>query len=266
MNCVPPVPGFLEALREQCTKHGAVLIFDEVMTGFRVALGGAQSVYQIEPDLTTIGKVIGGGLPVGAFGGKTEIMEYDRAPGRGLSGWHTSWQPTRGSGGSGDVECDLQARVSRCSWPRALTELLSGLQERADQGRHSVHHDSGWGNVRLFLHRREEHQPVLASDELRRRTFQALFPHHARQWRLPGTFSLRGGLRIQRTRRQGNSTHTRLRPRKPLLRITESNYKSKTDGESTVKFDVYGVGNALVDKEFEVEESFLPGARHMRRA
>lgn len=75
MNCVPPVPGFLESLREVCDRSGAVLIFDEVMTGFRVALGGAQGLYGIEADLTTLGKVIGGGMPVGAFGGRQEIME-----------------------------------------------------------------------------------------------------------------------------------------------------------------------------------------------
>ena len=76
MNCIPPIPGFLEALREVCDQYGAVLIFDEVMTGFRVALGGAQAHYGITPDLTTLGKVIGGGMPVGAFGGKREIMEH----------------------------------------------------------------------------------------------------------------------------------------------------------------------------------------------
>lgn len=75
MNCVPPVPGFLEKMRELCDHYGSVLIFDEVMTGFRVALGGAQAHYKITPDLTALGKVIGGGLPVGAFGGKREIME-----------------------------------------------------------------------------------------------------------------------------------------------------------------------------------------------
>jgi len=75
MNLVLPKPGFLESLRENCSRHGAVLIFDEVMTGFRVALGGAQARYGIRPDLTTLGKVIGGGLPVGAFGGRREIME-----------------------------------------------------------------------------------------------------------------------------------------------------------------------------------------------
>jgi glutamate-1-semialdehyde 2,1-aminomutase len=76
MNCIPPVDGFLEALREVCDEHGTVLIFDEVMTGFRVSLGGAQGHYGVTPDLTALGKVIGGGLPVGAFGGKRAIMEH----------------------------------------------------------------------------------------------------------------------------------------------------------------------------------------------
>jgi len=74
MNCIPPVDGFLQGLRMLCDEHGVILIFDEVMTGFRVALGGAQELYNVTPDLTTLGKVIGGGLPVGAFGGKYEIM------------------------------------------------------------------------------------------------------------------------------------------------------------------------------------------------
>ena len=75
MNCIPPAPGFLEGLREICDQYGSVLIFDEVMTGFRVALGGVQGLYGVTPDMTTLGKVIGGGMPVGAFGGRREIME-----------------------------------------------------------------------------------------------------------------------------------------------------------------------------------------------
>ncbi|MGV6825744.1 MAG: glutamate-1-semialdehyde 2,1-aminomutase [bacterium] len=75
MNCIPPAPGFLEGLREACDQHGVVLIFDEVMTGFRVGLGCAQGHYGVTPDLTTLGKVIGGGMPVGAFGGRRDIME-----------------------------------------------------------------------------------------------------------------------------------------------------------------------------------------------
>jgi glutamate-1-semialdehyde 2,1-aminomutase len=76
MNCIPPENGFLQGLRELCDVHGIVLIFDEVMCGFRAAKGGAQEVYGVIPDMTTLGKVIGGGMPVGAFGGKKEIMEY----------------------------------------------------------------------------------------------------------------------------------------------------------------------------------------------
>jgi glutamate-1-semialdehyde 2,1-aminomutase len=74
MGCVPPLPGFLEALRRITAQHGALLIFDEVMTGFRLALGGAQQRYGIKPDLTTLGKIIGGGLPVGAYGGRADVM------------------------------------------------------------------------------------------------------------------------------------------------------------------------------------------------
>jgi len=76
MNCIAPRPGFLEALREVCDQSGAVLIFDEVMTGFRVGLGGVQGLYGVRPDLTTLGKVLGGGLPVGAFGGRADIMSH----------------------------------------------------------------------------------------------------------------------------------------------------------------------------------------------
>jgi glutamate-1-semialdehyde 2,1-aminomutase len=75
MNCILPAPDFLQALRRECDRSGALLIFDEVMTGFRVALGGAQALYGVRPDLTTLGKIIGGGMPVGAFGGRRDVME-----------------------------------------------------------------------------------------------------------------------------------------------------------------------------------------------
>ncbi|MCB1726646.1 MAG: glutamate-1-semialdehyde 2,1-aminomutase, partial [Gammaproteobacteria bacterium] len=75
MNCILPEPGFLQGLREVCDQYGSLLILDEVMTGFRVALGGVQAVYNVRPDLTTLGKVIGGGMPVGAFGGRRDVME-----------------------------------------------------------------------------------------------------------------------------------------------------------------------------------------------
>ncbi|MEE8426059.1 MAG: glutamate-1-semialdehyde 2,1-aminomutase [Woeseiaceae bacterium] len=79
MNMIPPVPGFLETLRNECTKAGSVLILDEVMTGFRVAKGGAQALFNVQPDLTTLGKIVGGGMPAAAFGGRADIMA-DIAP------------------------------------------------------------------------------------------------------------------------------------------------------------------------------------------
>jgi glutamate-1-semialdehyde 2,1-aminomutase len=76
MGVVPPEPGFLDGLRELCTDHGALLVFDEVITGFRIGLGGAQGAYAVDPDLTTLGKVMGGGFPCAAFGGRREVMEH----------------------------------------------------------------------------------------------------------------------------------------------------------------------------------------------
>ncbi len=76
MGCVPPAPGFLEGLRSICTKYGALLIFDEVMTGFRVAFGGAQGRFGVKPDMTALGKIVGGGLPIAAYGGKREVMNH----------------------------------------------------------------------------------------------------------------------------------------------------------------------------------------------
>ncbi len=131
MNCVPPVPGFLEGLREQCDKHGVVLIFDEVMTGFRVSLGGAQGLYGIIPDLTTFGKIIGGGMPVGCFGGKKEIMSHIAPLGPVYQAGTLSGNPLAMAAGLTTLKL-----ISRPGFHDELTEytarLLQGLQERAD--------------------------------------------------------------------------------------------------------------------------------------
>ncbi len=130
MNCVPPAKAFLQSLRDCCSEHGSVLIFDEVMTGFRVALGGAQSVYDIQPDLTTLGKVIGGGLPVGAFGGKREIMECIAPQGAVYQAGTLSGSPLAVAAGITMLE-----EVSTPGFYDALSEktssLLSGFSERA---------------------------------------------------------------------------------------------------------------------------------------
>ena len=132
MNCVPPVAGFLETLREVCDQHGSVLIFDEVMTGFRVALGGAQAHFGVEPDLTTFGKVIGGGMPVGSFGGKRKIMEHIAPLGPVYQAGTLSGNPIAMAAGLKTLEL-----ISEPGFHEALStttrELLGGMQALADK-------------------------------------------------------------------------------------------------------------------------------------
>ena len=130
MNCIPPLPDFLETLREACDEFGAVLIFDEVMTGFRVALGGAQERYGVTPDLTTLGKVIGGGMPVGAFGGRRDIMERIAPLGPVYQAGTLSGNPVAMSAGLKTLELISVAGFFEAL--EAKTErLASGLMEAA---------------------------------------------------------------------------------------------------------------------------------------
>ena len=131
MNCVPPVPGFLDGLREACDEHGVVLIFDEVMTGFRVSLGGAQAYYGVTPDLSTFGKIVGGGMPVGAFGGKQHIMECISPLGPVYQAGTLSGNPLAMAAGLTTLKL-----ISRPGFHDELTSytsrMLQGLQDRAD--------------------------------------------------------------------------------------------------------------------------------------
>ena len=131
MNCIPPVPGFLEGLRELCSEHGSVLIFDEVMTGFRVARGGAQEHYGVTPDLTTLGKVIGGGLPVGAFGGRRDIMEHIAPLGPVYQAGTLSGNPIALAAGLTTLEL-AAADGFHAGLDTAASRLVDGLQTRAD--------------------------------------------------------------------------------------------------------------------------------------
>ena len=131
MNCVPPAPGFLQGLRTLCDEHGVVLIFDEVMTGFRVALGGAQAYYDVKPDLSTFGKIIGGGMPVGCFGGKREIMHCIAPLGPVYQAGTLSGNPLAMAAGLTTLKL-----ISRPGFHDQLSadtaRLLTGLQQRAD--------------------------------------------------------------------------------------------------------------------------------------
>ena len=131
MNCIPPEPGFLEVLRESCDAHASVLIFDEVMTGFRVALDCAQGRFGVTPDLTTLGKIIGGGLPVGAFGGRRDIMQQIAPEGPVYQAGTLSGNPVAMAAGLATLSL-VQQENFYPDLEHATNTLLSGLKERAE--------------------------------------------------------------------------------------------------------------------------------------
>jgi glutamate-1-semialdehyde 2,1-aminomutase len=132
MNCILPVPGYLQGLREACDENGCLLIFDEVMTGFRVALEGAQGLYGITPDLSTFGKVIGGGMPVGAFGGKQEFMEMIAPSGPVYQAGTLSGNPVAMAAGLANLDLISRPGFFEDLTARAL-RLTEGTQKAADE-------------------------------------------------------------------------------------------------------------------------------------
>ncbi|WP_297900011.1 glutamate-1-semialdehyde 2,1-aminomutase [Metallibacterium sp.] len=130
MNCIPPQPGFLQALRELCSTHGALLIFDEVMTGFRVAPGGAQQLYGITPDLTTLGKIIGGGMPVGAYGGRRDLMQQIAPAGPIYQAGTLSGNPVAMAAGLAMLEL-VSAPGFHAALEQRTAMLCAGLEQAA---------------------------------------------------------------------------------------------------------------------------------------
>ncbi|WP_109129881.1 glutamate-1-semialdehyde 2,1-aminomutase [Aggregatibacter aphrophilus] len=132
MNCIPPKNNFLQGLRELCDQYGAVFIIDEVMTGFRVALGGAQHYYNVTPDLTCLGKVIGGGMPVGAFGGKKEIMQHIAPTGPVYQAGTLSGNPIAMAAGLACLT-ELKKAGNEQKLAQQTEKLAKGLQQLADK-------------------------------------------------------------------------------------------------------------------------------------
>jgi glutamate-1-semialdehyde 2,1-aminomutase len=150
MNCIPPIPGFLETLREVCDLYNSILIFDEVMTGFRVGLKGAQGVYNIKPDLTTLGKIIGGGMPVGAFGGQRKIMEHLAPLGPVYQAGTLSGNPVAMAAGLKTLELIAQPGFYD-SLATKTNKLTKGLKDRASQAGIPLTTNSVGGMFGLFF-------------------------------------------------------------------------------------------------------------------
>lgn len=134
MNCVPPVAGFLETLREVCDQYGSLLILDEVMTGFRVSHTGAQGFYNIRADITTLGKVIGGGMPVGAFGGRRDVMQMIAPSGPVYQAGTLSGNPVAMAAGLKTLEL-LDQKDFYKNLSQRTTDLVNGLQKMADDAK-----------------------------------------------------------------------------------------------------------------------------------
>ncbi len=131
MNCIPPAPGFLEGLRAICDRYETILIFDEVMTGFRVALGGAQELYGVQADLTTLGKIIGGGMPVGAFGGRREIMQSISPLGPVYQAGTLSGNPVAMAAGLATLQI-VQEPGFYATLAEKTRRLMAGFEQKAE--------------------------------------------------------------------------------------------------------------------------------------
>ncbi len=177
MNCIPPEPGFLETLREQCDQYDSLLIFDEVMTGFRVALNSAQGLYKVSPDLTTLGKVIGGGMPVGAFGGRQAVMESLAPLGPVYQAGTLSGNPVAMAAGLKTLEL-----ISSEGFYQQLTDktaaLLSGIKQQADAAGIALTTNQVGGMFGLFFSEEEQvsrfAQVMNCNQDLFKRFFHAM--------------------------------------------------------------------------------------------
>jgi len=150
MNCIPPVDGFLETLRAVCDEYKSVLIFDEVMTGFRVALGGAQAMYGVKPDLTTLGKIIGGGMPVGAFGGRRDIMEHIAPLGPVYQAGTLSGNPVAMAAGLKTLEL-LSAEGFHAQLSAKVETLVNGMMSEAKSAGIPMTENHAGGMFGLFF-------------------------------------------------------------------------------------------------------------------
>ncbi len=176
MNCIPPLDGYLQMLRELCTRYGTLLIFDEVMTGFRVALGGAQALYGVTPDLSTFGKVIGGGMPVGAYGGRRDLMQQIAPSGPIYQAGTLSGNPVAMAAGLAMLEL-IQAPGFHDRLAARTRLLTDGLQSVADGAGVAFSSNCVGGMFGLFFSAEKVHsyaQATATDAALFKRFFQGM--------------------------------------------------------------------------------------------
>ena len=175
MNLIKPLPGFLEGLRQRCDQYGVILIFDEVMTGFRVDSGGCQTLYNIEPDLTTLGKVIGGGMPVGAFGGKRDLMQQLAPVGPVYQAGTLSGNPVAMAAGL--TTLNLLTPDSYVQLNTRAKQLITGLQAAANQHRIPFHGCYEGGMLGMFFTSSERVDHFSAATAANEKHFITFFQH-----------------------------------------------------------------------------------------
>ena len=214
MGVVPPAPGFLAGLRDLCTRHGALLIFDEVITGFRVAYGGAQERYGVSADLTCLGKIIGGGLPVGAYGGRADLMRHVAPLGGVYQAGTLSGNPLAVAAGLATLRTLREDPGAYDRLERLAAQLESGFRRAADKAGVPVTVNRVGSMLTGFFI--DGPRPQLRRGAPRRhRALRALLPRHARARGVPGAVPVRGRLRVagphpRRSRRTSSAPRWRV--------------------------------------------------------
>ncbi len=198
MGVVPPADGFLEVLRQLCDASGALLIFDEVITGFRIARGGAQERFGITPDLTVLGKIVGGGLPLAAFGGRADVMEQLAPSGPVYQAGTLSGNPLATAAG---------LSVLRRLRDASVYDVLERKGARLEAGLSEFGHVQRVGAMLTALHDRSRRPQLRRCTGVRHRTLCGLLPPPARARHLRGTVPVRGDVRLPRAQRRGHRSH-----------------------------------------------------------
>ena len=212
MNLVMPRAGFLEGLRALCDRHGAVLIFDEVMTGFACTRGACRALTGITPDLTTLGKVIGGGMPVGAFGGRRDDHGKDRAARSRVPGGNAVRQSGRGGGGPRHARGYRSARLLRSARATHARASPTASPRRRSAPASPFCAQAVGGMFGLYFAQRVP-DSLRGGDGVRQGALQPLLPRDARCGHLPRAVGVRGGLRVGGARRRTTSPR-RFAPRR----------------------------------------------------